>query len=103
MSIEMQQQFYDLITRESEKLVNLRNVSCILDQDQNEVIPSKQNEENIAAEKEKKDRLQFEEEMRKEAEEKQLLLQAVINEAQESGYPLPKSMIKLLHSQNGKN
>lgn len=102
MSIEMQQQFYDLITRESEKLANLRNVYNVLAQDQEKIIPNKESEDSIAAEKEKRERLQFEEEMRKEAEEKQILLQAVINESAESGYPLPKSMIKLLHSQNGK-
>ena len=44
---------------------------------------------------------EFEEEMKRDAEEKKLLLQAVINEANESGYPMPKSLIKLMHSQNG--
>lgn len=44
----------------------------------------------------------FEAECRNEAEEKKSLLQAVINEAEDSGYPMPPSLIKLLNNTNGK-
>ena len=39
---------------------------------------------------------------KKEAEEKRYLLQAVIREAEESGFPMPPSLIKLLNHTNGK-
>lgn len=44
----------------------------------------------------------FDQECRNEAEEKKSLLQAVINEAKESGFPMPDSLIKLLNNTNGK-
>ena len=99
----MQQQFYDLITRESGKLINLKHVHSIVDQDrtQKKIIPDNEKDEILAAEKERREKMEFEEEIKRDAEEKQMLLQATINEAEESGFPLPKSLIKLLHSQNG--
>ena len=100
----MQQHFYDLISRESGKLVNLKNMYNVdlehkKKQIQMEHVPCP---EEIAAENERREKLQFDEEIRKEAEEKQLLLQAIINESAASGCPIPKSLIQLLHSQNGK-
>ena len=43
----------------------------------------------------------FELECKKDADEKKSLLQAVINEAHESGFPMPPSLIKLLNHTNG--
>lgn len=99
----MQQSFYDLITRESEKIVSLRDMYTVdvEKKRKDERLQRLQDENHVAAENEKKERIRFEEEMKKEALEKKMLLQDIINEANESGYPLPPSLIKLLHGNNG--
>ena len=101
----MQQSFYDLITRESEKLRNLNNMlSVCKDYSKKENnIQYRQDQDKIAAENERKEKMRFEEELEREVQEKKSLLQAIINESAESGTPLPPSLIKLLHSNSGKN
>lgn len=54
-----------------------------------------------AEENERLEKIRFEEEIKKEAEQKSLLLQAVVNEAASSGFPMPPSLVKLLQSNNG--
>lgn len=55
-----------------------------------------------AEENERRERIDFQEEIEREAQEKQTLLQCIVNEEEATGYPLPPSMVKLLHSNNGK-
>lgn len=98
LSMAMQQQFYDLISRETAKLVHLRNSYDVVMSERGKKKPAS-NEQAVA--NELMEQQQFEEDMKKESEEKKLLLQNVINESAASGFPLPKSMIKLLHSHNG--
>lgn len=101
----MQQCFYDVITRESEKLVGLNNSYEIEMEQRSKEKHVKEkrvpyyNEQAVV--NETRERLAFQEELEKEAKEKELLLQATINEAKNSGYPLPPSLIRLMNSQNG--
>lgn len=98
----MQQKFYDLITRETKKLANLKNSYSMLsherDNPKKEEPPSR-NEQ--AAANEIQEKIEFEEELKRDADQKALLLQGIINECAASGNPLPKSLIQLLHNQNG--
>lgn len=55
-----------------------------------------------AEENERREHIEFQEEIRRDAEEKKLLLQAIVNEADASGCRLPSSVIRMMHSQNGK-
>lgn len=57
---------------------------------------------NDAIENERRQKEQFMLELQQEEQEKKLLLQAIINESESAGYPLPPSLIKLLNSNNGK-
>lgn len=105
MSIEQEQQIVDTIANETARLSSLRESQRI------EVRLKKKTNDSadsaaIAAEQARVDQIRaekiaFEQECRKEAEEKKSLLQAVINECDESGYPMPPSLIKLLNHTNG--
>lgn len=51
---------------------------------------------------ERKEKIEHDRMLKRDAEEKRHLLQAVIREAEESGFPMPPSLIKLLNHTNGK-
>lgn len=100
----MQQRFYDSISTETEKLQNLRNShNAFMEQRKKEKSLKQRNPyiNDEAAENEKREKMENEEEIRRDAEEKKLLVQAVINEANASGFPMPPSLVKLLQSNNG--
>ena len=63
-------------------------------------IPAYYNEE--AKEKQRREKMDFEEELKRESKEKQEMLQDIIREAAESGCKLPPSLIRMLHGNNGK-
>lgn len=104
LSESMTQNYYDLITRESEKFLHLNNMLSVdLEQKKREKrLRDIHDQNDKAAENERMRKIQFDEEIKKEREEKKLLLQAIINEAESSGCPLPPSLIRLLGSHNGK-
>ena len=66
---------------------------------EDEPADAQQNEYDV---QKKAEQMAFEMECKRDAEEKKSLLQAVINESSESGYPMPPSLIKLLNHNNGK-
>ena len=84
-------------------MLNLKNLHSLALQQKkkkkDKVQPEYVNDE--AAENEKREKLQFEKEIRDEEAEKKMLVQGIINEAHASGCQLPPSLIKLLHGNNG--
>lgn len=106
MSTSQQQCFLDVISRETEKLMNLKKALSIDQEKQHHIKKVKDRApfyaNDATASKERTEQREFEAEIDREAQEKNALLQAVINDYAESGHPLPPSMIKLMHSNNGK-
>ena len=94
LSMAQQQCFLDSISRDSEKLMVLTKCYSV---DQELQSKAKRMREqrmycNVdAEEKERREQQEFQEELEREAEEKNMLLQCVINEAASAGYPLPAS------------
>lgn len=106
MSSAQQQCFLDVISRETQKLMNLKSTynseQQKIHQEKKAMEKAPFYEKDNAADIEKREQLKFDLEIQQEAEEKQALLQAVISEAAAGGHPLPPSLIKLMHSQNCK-
>lgn len=106
MSEWQQQAFYDEITNETEKLALLKSSYNVeLDQRSRRKKIKEKNphsRDDEAEELARRERIDFLEEVEREAQEKNSLLQCIINEAEDSGYPLPPSLIRLLNSNNGK-
>lgn len=100
--MEEQQSYLDLIVREQEKLLSL-NHSHNVDLAHKKMAPKKIYCNDEAKERERQERIDFEEEIQREAKEKQILLQSIIRESKEMGCPLPPSLLKMLHSNNGKD
>lgn len=106
MSASQEQCFLDVISRETQKLMNLKNMFNI----EQEKLHNERKVKDRApfyvnsgvGENEKREQLNFQIEVERETEEKRALLQAVISEAAASGHPLPPSFIKLMQSQNCK-
>lgn len=105
MSASQEQCFLDVISRETQKLMNLRNLYNLEQEKLHNERKAKDRApfyvKGDAAERERRDQFIFQKEIERETEEKRSLLQAVISEAASSGYPLPPSLIKLMNSQNG--
>lgn len=101
LSVAQQQSYLDLIAREQEKLVSLKH-SHNVDINHNSTEVKKPNCNDEAKERERQERLAFEEDLEREAHEKKVLLQNIIKEATEMGCPLPPSLLKMLHGNNGK-
>lgn len=105
MSASQEQCFLDVITRETQKLMHLRSTYNL----EQEKLHNERKLKDRApfyvhddsAEKDRRDQLNFQLQMSREAEEKKSLLQAVVGEATSSGFQLPPSFIKLMSSQNG--
>lgn len=105
MTMEDQQHHLDIISCESNKLSNFKKILAI--EKQQVSIARKKN--NACADASKTDRdqqdeadkIQFQMECTREAEERRSLLQAVVSECQASGFKMPPSLIKLLHYNNG--
>lgn len=107
MSASQQQCFLDVISRETKKLMNLRNAYNLEQEKLHNERKCRDRapfyvKDDDAAHKERRDQLMFQLEIERETEEKRSLLQAVISEAASSGNPLPPSFIKLMESQNCK-
>ena len=105
--MEEEQQYLDLISSETSKLQGLKEshkIELDLRKKKAKAYADSQaaNAEQSKLEMIRAEKLAFEKECSREAEEKKSLLQAVINEAQESGFPMPPSLIKLLNHTNGK-
>ena len=106
MSLSEQQAFYDEITNETEKLALLKSSYNVeLDQRSKRKQLKARNpyHNEIAEDNERREKLNFQEEIERESMEKKSLVQAIQNEAAATGYPLPPSLVKLLHSNNGNN
>ena len=105
LSVEEEQPYLNVISRETRKLKSLKESHQIeLSQKttQPEPVPAA-DAEKIQIELQKKaEQMAFDMECKRDADEKKSLLQAVINESSESGYPMPPSLIKLLNHNNGK-
>lgn len=105
MSASQEQCFLDVISRETQKLMNLRSMYNL----EQEKLHNERKVKDRApfyvhddsAEKDKRDQYEFQLQMRRESEEKKSLLQDVISEATSSGFQLPPSFIKLMSNQNG--
>lgn len=112
MTLEEEQAQLNVISRETRKLKSLKESHEIeLSQkppSEPSQVPDDDDDGDDAAEKiqnevqKKAEQLAFEMECKRDAEEKKSLLQAVINESSEAGYPMPPSLIKLLNHNNGK-
>ena len=106
MSASQEQCFLDVISRETQKLMNLRSVYALEQEKRHNERKAKDRapfyRSNDNADKERKEQLEFEREVENDSQEKRALLQAVISEAAASGNPLPPSFIKLMQSQNSK-
>lgn len=102
-----EQHYLDIITNETSRLQSLRESHNI---EVNEIQKRKKNDADAEADDAEQSRIEelraekiaFEKECSRDAEEKKSLLQAVINESRESGFPMPPSLIKLLNHTNGK-
>lgn len=101
MSCEEEQQFLNVITNASTKLDTLRKILSM-----EELKKNKEKREqaftSTDATEENYDELEFQRQCQKEADERKSLLQALISESEAAGFPLPPSLIKLLHSTNCK-
>lgn len=106
MSPEEQQFHYDRLSRETEKLIHLRETQKIERENNKKV----QDIEKKKGEKEKKkkeedaherDQIAAEMEVTKDTEKRKHLLQAVISDSVASGFPIPRSLMELLQSMNG--
>lgn len=104
MSSAQQQCFLDVISRETDKLMNLKSTYSVEQERLHQVKKVKERapfyEKDDGPEKEKREQMQFDLEIKRDSEEKKALLQAVIAESAAGGHPLPPSLIKLMHSQN---
>lgn len=100
MSLHDEQKYLDVISNETEKKKNflkIRNLEVEDDQPPEKLPPHPHNDLEL-----EKHQLEFQAQCQREAEEKKSLLSAVIAESKASGTPLPSSLIKLLHHNNGK-
>ena len=106
MSASQEQCFLDVISRETKKLMNLRNTFNLEQEKLHHERKVKGRSpfyvHDDTADKERRERLNFQLEIEREAEEKKSLLEAAIREAASSGFPFPPSFVKLMESQNGK-
>lgn len=103
--MEDEQHYLDLISSETSKLQGLQQSNQIdleLRKKKEKVNSNAANANQTREQLIRAEKLAFEKECIREAGEKKSLLQAVINEAQESGFPMPPSLIKLLNHTNGK-
>lgn len=104
MTFDEEQKILATITAESAKLMKLKET---FDIEAKQVKNTDNNPDSVAPDvpdkirDEKNDKLEHELMVKREAEEKRHLLQAVIREAEESGFPMPPSLIKLLNHTNG--
>lgn len=106
MSAAQEQCFLDVISRETTKLMNLKNT---LNLEQEKIHTDAKVKDRApfyvrdeSDDKDKREQIQFMREIQRERDEKQCLLQAVISEAAASGFPLTPSFIKLMENQNCK-
>lgn len=102
MTIEEEQKYLDLITNETQKMVNLDKNLSIEIEEQEKI----KNNLNKSLDQKSKgapcvEFLDAQIEYQQELEEKKSLLLAVVNEAMAAGAPLTPSFVKLLNSLNG--
>lgn len=108
MPLTEQQSYVDKITRETAKLSSLKKaLECDDEKNQsNKCSPATTTATTTEKQtdldnEDRAEKVRFEIEMKKEAEERRGLLQAIISESQASGFPIPPSLIRLLNSNNG--
>ena len=103
MTFDEEQDVLAAITNETAKLKRLKETHD-LELKQMKNTKKAPNASEIADKlcQERKEKLDHDLLSKRESEEKRHLLQAVISEAEESGFPMPPSLIKLLNHTNGK-
>ena len=107
MTLEEEQAYLNVMSRETRKLKSLKEshnieLSQKTPSEPIEIAAADDDDETQVQVQKKAEQMAFEMECKRDAEEKKSLLQAVINESSESGYPMPPSLIKLLNHNNGK-
>lgn len=101
MTVEEEQELIEIISNETTKLKNLTETHKIEVKQKKKQPIRRVSADQQRADLDRAEKIAFDLLCKREAEEKRYLLQAVIKEAEESGFPMPPSLVKLLNHTYG--